>query len=85
MALRIAFAIFRWLTGRRPVCCRCLIRPRGDTYSDITEKFCARVTANVSTRLTFLLSEVRFLKPVVDCLARIECSAYLVQVEGVQI
>lgn len=38
--LRIALAIFRWLTGRRPVWLECLIRPIEVMYSDIMEKFC---------------------------------------------
>lgn len=38
--LRMAFAIFRWLTGRNPVVLRCLMRPMGVMYSDIIEKFC---------------------------------------------
>lgn len=40
MALRIALAIFRWLTGRRPVTFRCLMRPMAVIYSDMIEKFC---------------------------------------------
>lgn len=38
-ALRIAFAILRWFTARRPVSRRCLIRPMEVMYSDIIEKF----------------------------------------------
>lgn len=42
-ALLIAFAIRRWLTGRRPVSLPCLIRPISVMYSDIIEKFYSRV------------------------------------------
>lgn len=39
MLLRIAFAIFLWLAGLRPVSREGRIRPVGDMYSDMTEKF----------------------------------------------
>jgi hypothetical protein len=39
IALRMAFAIFRWLTGRNPVSEECLIRPISVMYSDMMEKF----------------------------------------------
>lgn len=39
-ALLIAFAIFRWLTGRSPVILAGLIRPISVMYSDMMEKFC---------------------------------------------
>jgi hypothetical protein len=42
IALLIAFAIFRWLTFRKPVSDECLIRPISDMYSDIMEKFYTR-------------------------------------------
>lgn len=41
MARRIAFAIFRWFLGRRPVSLECFIRPVSVMYSDIMVKFCA--------------------------------------------
>lgn len=40
MALRIAFAIFLWFLGRRPVSLECFIRPVSVMYSDIMVKFC---------------------------------------------
>lgn len=39
MALRIAFAIFLWFFGRRPVSLECFIRPISLMYSDIIVKF----------------------------------------------
>jgi hypothetical protein len=39
MLRRMAFAIFLWLTGLKPVCFGCLIRPVVDMYSDMIEKF----------------------------------------------
>ena len=39
MILLIAFAILRWLTGRRAVIREWIIRPMGDMNSDIIEKF----------------------------------------------
>jgi len=38
-ARRIAFAIFRWFFGRRPVSLECFIRPISVMYSDIIVKF----------------------------------------------
>lgn len=40
MALRTAFAMRRWFTGRRPVSLLGLILPVSDTKSAMTEKFC---------------------------------------------
>ena len=40
IALRMAFAILRWLTGLRPVWLECFIRPISVMYSDIMVKFC---------------------------------------------
>lgn len=48
IALRIAFAIFLWLTRRRPVELECRIRPISVMYSDMTAKFLSRV--NIATR-----------------------------------
>lgn len=39
MALRIAFAIFLWFFGRRPVSLECFMRPVSVMYSDIIVKF----------------------------------------------
>ena len=39
MALRMAFAIFLWFFGRRPVSLECFIRPISVMYSDIILKF----------------------------------------------
>lgn len=39
MALLMAFAIFLWLAGRRPVSSRCCMRPMGVMNSEIREKF----------------------------------------------
>lgn len=39
MALRIAFAIFLWFFGRRPVSLECFIRPVSVMYSDMIVKF----------------------------------------------
>jgi hypothetical protein len=39
MALRIAFAIFLWFLGRRPVSLECFIRPVSVMYSDMIVKF----------------------------------------------
>ena len=39
-ALLIAFAIFLWFFGRRPVSFECFIRPISVMYSDIIVKFC---------------------------------------------
>ena len=41
MALLMAFAIFLWFTGRRPVSLECLIRPIAVINSEMMEKFCA--------------------------------------------
>jgi hypothetical protein len=41
IALRIAFAIFLWFFGRRPVSLECFIRPVSVMYSDIIVKFCS--------------------------------------------
>lgn len=43
-ALLIAFAMRRWLMGRRPVSPLPLIRPISVIYSDIREKFCMHVS-----------------------------------------
>lgn len=40
IARRMAFAIFRWLTGLRPVNLLPLMRPELVVYSEIMEKFC---------------------------------------------
>jgi hypothetical protein len=40
IALRIAFAIFLWFFGRRPVSLECFIRPISVMYSDMIVKFC---------------------------------------------
>ena len=40
MARRIAFAIFLWFLGRRPVSRECFMRPISDMYSDMIVKFC---------------------------------------------
>lgn len=53
IALRIAFAIFRWLTGRRPVALLCFIRPIAVMYSDIIEKFCGGNSAWLATYCDF--------------------------------
>jgi hypothetical protein len=42
MARRIAFAIFLWFFGRRPVSLECFIRPISVMYSDMIVKFCVR-------------------------------------------
>lgn len=39
MALRMAFAIFLWFFGRRPVSLECFIRPISVMYSDMIVKF----------------------------------------------
>jgi hypothetical protein len=39
IALRMAFAIFLWFFGRRPVSLECFIRPVSVIYSDIIVKF----------------------------------------------
>lgn len=39
MALRMAFAIFLWFLGRRPVSLECFIRPVSVMYSDMIVKF----------------------------------------------
>lgn len=39
MALRMAFAIFLWFFGRRPVALECFIRPVSFMYSDMIVKF----------------------------------------------
>jgi len=43
-ARRIAFAIFRWFFGRRPVSLECFIRPISVMYSDIIVKFWSLVS-----------------------------------------
>lgn len=51
IALLIAFAIRRWLTGRRPVSLLCLMRPISVMYSDIIEKFYFHVRTCIPTHL----------------------------------
>lgn len=46
MARRMAFAIFRWFFGRRPVSLECFIRPVSLMYSDMIVKFCACQLSN---------------------------------------
>ena len=55
IALRMAFAIFRWLTGRRPVVLLCFMRPIGVMYSDIIEKFCGGNNAWLAIHCVFAL------------------------------
>jgi len=50
IALRMAFAIFRWFFGRSPVSLECFMRPVSVMYSDIMVKFCPRLAIHPAIR-----------------------------------
>jgi hypothetical protein len=52
-ALRIAFAIFLWFFGRRPVSLECFMRPISVMYSDIMVKFCQLLVPSPLSGLRF--------------------------------